>query len=407
MCATVSENPASLLGRGLGRYGSDMRAINRLSARSVAAHKEPGLYPDGQGLYLRVGKGKRWVYVFQWRGKRREMGLGSADAVSLAEAREAAGEARAQVRRGVDPIAMREVAKAAGKTFGDVADDFIAAKKAGWRNAKHRQQWTNSLATYAKKLRDMPVSEITTDDVLEVLKPIWTTKPETASRVRGRVENVLDAAKAQRLRTGENPAAWRGNLAHLLPTRSKLTRGHQRALSYDKAPAFWAELVGRSGVAVKALQFTILTAARTSEVLGARWEEIDLDNAIWTIPANRTKTAVIHRVPLTKSALAVLELARPLTADFVFPGPGNPTLSTGAMSAVLKRMKVNATVHGFRSTFRDWAGDCTDFPREIIETALAHRLGSAVERAYRRGDALEKRRQLMKAWSDHLHIKSS
>lgn len=383
-----------------------MRSSNRLTALSVKSKTEPGLYADGHGLYLRVGKGRRWVFIYQWRGKRKEMGLGSADQVPLAEAREAAHEARSQLRKGVDPIDARDAQKTAGVTFGQVADAYIEAKKEGWRNAKHRQQWTNSLNEYADDLRGIPVADITTDHVLKVLKPIWTEVPETASRVRGRIENILDAAKAQRLRTGENPAAWRGNLSHLLPPKRKLTRGHQRALAYDKAPAFWSALIQQSGVAPKALQFTILTACRTSEVLGARWDEIDEAKAVWTIPANRTKTATIHRVPLTKPAMAILKELKPLGTDFVFPGPGKATLSTGAMSAVLKRMKVDATVHGFRSTFRDWAGDQTGHPREIVEEALAHRVGSAVERAYRRGDALEKRRELLSDWAKFVGLKS-
>jgi integrase len=379
-----------------------MRSINRLNARSVAALADPGLYADGQGLYLKIGKGRRWVFIFQWRGKRREMGLGSAGEVSLADARLAASEARSSVRRGVDPIEKRDEQAVSVATFGSVADAYVKAKESGWRNAKHRQQWTNSLATHATRLRDLPVAEVTTDDVLAVLKPIWTTMPETASRVRGRIENVLDAAKAQRLRTGENPAAWRGNLVHLLPKRGKLTRGHQRALGYDGAPVFWAALQQRSGVAAQALQFTILTATRTSEALGATWNEVDLDAAVWTVPAERTKTADQLRVPLSDAALEVLSAVRPLGDTFIFPSPRNLSLSTGAMSALLKRMKVDATVHGFRSTFRDWAGDRTAYSREVVEAALGHRVGSAVERAYRRGDALAKRASLMADWANYL-----
>lgn len=379
-----------------------MRTTNRLTALRVKAITKPGLYADGQGLYLRVGKGRRWVFIHQWRGKRREMGLGSADEVSLADARGAVRDARDQIRKGADPIATRTGEKAAGVKFGQVAEAYIASQEAGWRNAKHRKQWTNSLAEYAKGLFEVPVADITTEHVLKVLKPIWTKKSETASRVRGRIENILDAAKAKGLRSGENPAAWRGNLKHLLPPRQRLTRGHQRALAYDAAPAFWAALDQQSGVAGKALQFAILTAARTSEVLGAQWAEVDLQTGVWTIPAERTKTATVHRVPLSRSALAILETVKPLAGDYIFPGPGRPTLSTGAMSAVLKRMKVDATVHGFRSTFRDWAGDRTDHPREVIEAALAHRVGSPVERAYRRGDALEKRRAVLADWESYL-----
>ena len=376
-----------------------MALINRLTSRTVDTKSTPGMHPDGQGLYLRIGKGKRWVYVYQWQGKRREMGLGPALGSNLAQARRDAASAREMVRRGVDPIAARQAEKRVGITFGEVADAYIQSHKDGWRNAKHRQQWTNTLATYAVSLRPLPVADVTTADVLSVLRPIWTAKPETASRVRGRIENILDAAKAQGLRTGENPAAWRGNLAHLLPKRSKLTRGHHRALPYARMPSFWQALDARMGVAAKALQFTILTAARTSETLGARWSEMDLQSGVWTVPPERTKTAKLHRVPLSAEALAILEGVRPFGGEFVFPtARGNP-LSNASMDAVLKRMRVDATVHGFRSTFRDWAGEETNFTREVVEQALAHKVGDEVERAYRRGDALEKRRAVMKAWA--------
>lgn len=379
-----------------------MTQINRLTSRAVQSQNEPGLYPDGQGLYLRVGKGKRWVYIFHWRGKRREMGLGPASGANLAGARRAASKARESAKQGIDPINARNEERSAGVTFGEVADAHIALKEAGWRNSKHRQQWKNTLETYASGLRQKPVAEITTDDVLSVLRPIWTEKSETASRLRGRLENILDAAKAQRLRSGENPAAWRGNLAHLLPKRSKLSRGHQRAVPYERMPEFWNHLIERSGVAAKALQFTILTAARTSEVLGALWTEIDWTKGVWVVPANRTKSGEAHRVPLPPAALAILEALRPLGSTFIFPSSSKKPLSTAAMSAVLKRMKVQGTVHGFRSSFRDWAGDCSSHPREIVEAALAHKIGNAVERAYRRTDALEKRKSLMSDWADYL-----
>ena len=381
-----------------------MAQINRLSSRTIDTKNAPGLHPDGQGLYLRIGKGKRWVFLFQWQGKRREMGLGPASGSNLAQARRDAATAREMVRNGIDPIAARQADRCAGVTFGEVADSYIASHKEGWRNPKHRQQWTNTLATYAVDLRPLPVAEITTAEVLGVLRPIWTTKPETASRVRGRIENILDAAKARGLRAGENPAAWRGNLAHLLPRRRKLTRGHHRALHYEHMPTFWSDLLARTGVATKALQFTILTAARTSETLGARWSEIDTQAAIWNVPAERTKTGKLHRVPLSAQAMAILKEVRPLGAELVFPTPDGGRLSGAAMDAVLKRMKVDATVHGFRSTFRDWAGEETDFAREVVEQALAHKVGSDVERAYRRGDAIEKRRAVMSAWAEFVAI---
>lgn len=399
MSTAVAGNLFPLLGRVLGRYRADMAQINRLSSRSVDTKTEPGFYPDGQGLYLRIGKGKRWVYLFQWRGKRREMGLGPAAGSNLAQARREALKAREMVREGVDPIEARRAEKSLGTTFGEVADDFIAAQREGWRNAKHRQQWTNTLATYAAKLRPLPVADITTADVLSVLRPIWMGKPETASRVRGRIERILDAAKAKGLRSGENPAIWRGNLAHLLPKRRKLTRGHHRALSYERMLAFWSDLSGRSGIAARALQFTILTAARTSETLGAKWEEIDLEKGVWTVPAERMKAAKEHRVPLSAPALAILKEVRSLGSAYVFPSVDGGQLSRAAMHAVLRRMAVDATVHGFRSTFRDWAGEETTHPRELVEHALAHLVGSAVERAYRRGDALERRRAVMESWA--------
>ncbi len=379
-----------------------MAKSTRLTAAFVKSAK-PGRYGDGNNLYLKVDTGKRWLFLFRLDGRSREMGLGSAHAVTLAEARDLAAEAKRLVSRGIDPIEERKRASARGKTFGAVADEFIETKGSAWRNPKHRQQWTNTLKAYAESLRDMPVADITTTHVLDVLKPIWSDKPETASRVRGRIENILDAAKAQGLRTGENPAAWRGNLAHLLSRRAKLTRGHQRALPYSEMPDFWNELCGRSGTAAMALRFTILTAARTNEVLGATWSEVNLTDTIWTVPAERMKGGKPHRVPLAAEAVSILEEMQALSGTYVFPASGaNQRLSSAAMSAVLKRMKVDATVHGFRSTFRDWAGDTTDHPREVIEAALAHQIGSGVERAYRRGDALEKRSLLLEEWSTYI-----
>lgn len=363
---------------------------------------EPGLYPDGLGLNLRVGKGKRWVLVYHWRGKRREMGLGSATGKNLGLARRNAQEAREKIRAGIDPITHRNAAQLKGVTFGEVADDFIASKSQAWRNSKHTDQWGNTLTAYASRLKTMAVSDITTDDVLLVLRPIWQSIPETASRVRGRIENILDAAKARGLRNGENPAAWKGNLAHLLPPRGRLTRGHHKAVAYEQMPDFWARLIAASGVASKALQFTILTAARTSETRGAVWGEIDWERRIWTIPAERMKAGVPHRVPLSAEALAVLTEMRALSGNYIFPAHSGGQLSLNAMSSVLRRLSVDATVHGFRSSFRDWAGEETEFARDIIEHALAHTVGSKVERAYRRGDALERRRAVMNDWGRYI-----
>ena len=259
----------------------------------------------------------------------------------------------------------------------------------------------STLATYAAPLRTMPVDTVSTDDVLSVLKPIWTEKPETASRVRGRIEKVLDAAKAKGFRAGENPARWRGHLDHLLPRPSKLTRGHHAAMPYEEVPAFIASLRERDALAAVALELCILTAARSGELLGMRWDEIDLQNAVWSLPAGRMKAGRPHRVPLSTRAVAILrKLEKSKRGEFVFAGhaPGRP-LSNMAMDMLLRRMNVDVTVHGFRSSFRDWAGNETPSPREVVETALAHVIGDKAEQAYRRSDALEKRRKLMEAWA--------
>lgn len=380
-----------------------MASINVLTHKFVQTVTERGKHRDGPNLYLRVGDGKRWVFIYQWQGRSVEMGLGSASEVRLAEVREMAEKARASLRQGLDPRMARKAAVPTTKTFWEVYETYRETKVSALSNAKHRQQWTNTLSAYAAPLKDRPVDSITAHDVLAVLKPIWASKPETASRVRGRIEAVLDAAKVMGLRSGENPAAWKGNLAHLLPAPRKLTRGHHRALAYADAPEFVKALRERSGVAARALEFAVLTVLRTREVVGARWDEIDWEKAVWTVPAGRMKAKKVHRVPLSPQALALLRELQPLGSSYVFPGGvRNATLSTAAMDAVLKRMKVDGTVHGFRSTFRDWAGETTDHAREVIEAALAHEIGSAVERAYRRGDALEKRKKLMCAWAEYL-----
>lgn len=380
-----------------------MASINVLTHKFVQAVAERGKYRDGPNLYLRVGDGKRWVFIYQWQGKSVEMGLGSAGDVKLADVRDAAEKARAVLRQGVDPRVARKASEPETRTFWEVYETYRETKVSALSNAKHRQQWTNTLATYAAPLRDRPVDSITAYDVLGVLKPIWNAKPETASRVRGRIEAVLDAAKVMGLRSGENPATWKGNLAQLLPAPKKLTRGHHRALAFVAVPEFMKALRGRSGVAARALEFAVLTTLRTREVIGARWDEIDWQKAVWIVPAGRMKAKKAHRVPLSPQALALLRELQPLGGDYVFPGgPRKAMLSTAAMDAVLKRMKVDGTVHGFRSTFRDWAGETTDHAREVIEAALAHEIGSAVERAYRRGDVLEKRMKLMCEWADYL-----
>jgi len=335
------------------------------------------------------------------------MGLGSAATISLPEARERCGEARRRVAEGVSPIEARRTATAGAlgpKTFGAVATELIDGLEAGWKNPKHRQQWRNTLTTHAASLWDRPVTEIGTDDVLKVLQPIWTRTPETASRTRGRIERVLDAAKARGFREGDNPARWRGHLALFLPNRRK-SNGHHAAMPFAEIAEFIDELRRHDTTASLALEFTILTAARSGETLGACCCEMDLDRRIWTVPVERMKAGKPHRVPLSGPAIDLLNSLQVSDRDpdaFVFPGMRyRRPLSNMAMEMVLRRMKLEQyTVHGFRSTFRDWAGDETDFPREVIEAALAHTVGNQVERAYRRGDAFEKRRALMNAWGE-------
>ncbi len=382
----------------------------RLTARKVQTAK-PGKYSDGGNLYLVVSRSefRKWVFRFRWRGAAKEMGLGSASVVSLADARENAAAARRKIARGLNPIEDRK--RDSGiPTFGDMADTVREALSAGYRNEKHKAQWKSTLATYAAPLRTKPVDTINTDDVLAVLKPIWTLIPETASRVRGRIEKVLDAAKAKGFRHGENPARWRGHLDHLLPKLSKLTRGHHAAMSYEDVADFIGELRTRQATAALALEFCILTAARTGEVLGARWSEIDFHKKLWTLPADRMKAGREHRVPLSSRAVSILkQLQNPEGSEFVFPGkkPRKP-LSSMAIEMVLRRMGIEkATVHGFRSSFRDWAGNVTNFPREVLETALAHVIGDKAEQAYRRSDAIDKRRRLMDAWADYCEPEKS
>jgi integrase len=383
------------------------------SARSVETAK-PGKHRADRKLYLLVSATgtKKWVLRYTLRGRAREMGLGSADDVTLAEARTAAATARLALAKGIDPIEERAAARRNGDvlTFGALADDVRESLSAGFRNDKHKAQWRSTLETYAAPLRAKSVNTITTDDVLGVLKPIWQDKPETASRVRGRIEKVLDAAKAKGHRTTDNPARWRGHLDHLLPRRSKLARGHHAAMPYAEVAAFVARLREREATAALALEVCILTAARSGEVLGCRWPEIDLDQKIWTVPAERMKAGREHRVPLSARAVAILKmLAEARTGEYVFPGyrRGKP-LSNMAMEMMLRRMEVtDATVHGFRSSFRDWAGNVSHFPREIIEGALAHVIGDKAEQAYRRSDALAKRRKVMDAWAAYCEPKQA
>jgi len=373
-----------------------------LTVRKIETAK-PGKYGDGANLYLVVSEtgAKKWVLRFTWRGKPKEMGLGSATGVSLADAREKAATARRTIAKGINPIEERK-RDGSIPTFGEVADDVRQSLSQGFRNEKHKAQWKSTLENYAAPLRAKPVDIIGTDDVLAVLKPIWTTKAETASRVRARIEKVLDGAKAKGFRDGENPARWRGHLDHLLPRPSKLARGHHAAMPYEDVAAFIVKLRKREASAAQALELCILTAARSGEILGMQWSEIDLDTKVWTVPANRMKAGREHRVPLSPRAVAILRQLEKLKAgEFVFPGQArNKPLSNMAMEMILRRMKIeNATVHGFRSSFRDWAGNVSNFPREVVETALAHVIGDKAEQAYRRRDALEKRRSLMDDWA--------
>ncbi len=382
--------------------------LHRLSARAVATARGPALLSDGGGLYLRVSdKGaKSWVFIHRVGTKRSEIGLGSLNGVALAKARELATECRALVADGKNPQAARSAANAI-PTFGEMADAFIAAMAGKWKSEKHAAQWRMTLTNYAKPLRHLPVNEIGVENVLACLKPHWERRPETAQRLRGRIERVLNAAKAAGHRQGENPAAWRGHLENLLPARTKLSRGHHPALPFAEIPDFILKLRQRDGVAPLALEFLILTAARSGEVRCAKWEEFDLPSKIWTIPAARMKGGRTHRVPLTDRALEILEVIRRMRRedDLVFPGikRGAP-LSDMTLAAVLRRMKfpqAKASTHGFRSSFKDWATETTSFPNEISEAALAHISGDATERAYRRGDVLARRRELMGAWAKY------
>lgn len=383
------------------------RSINRLTPRGIAALSKPGLHADGGGLYLQINPNgaKSYCYVWRHRGVRKQMGLGPILTTTLGEAREAADAARRMVAKGLNPIEERKLARAVGVTFGQEADELLASLAPGWSNPKHKYQWERALTVQAAPLRPLAVADVTTEDVLDVLKPLWSTTPETASRLRGRIERVLDAAKAKGRRTGENPARWKGHLALLLPKRQKLTRGHHPAMPFAAMPDFMARLKDRPALAARALEFTILTAGRTSEVLFARAPEFDLAHKVWVCPAERMKMKVEHRVPLCDRALAIvteLLAERPEGSDLVFAKADGEALSTQAMSALLERMGEDAySVHGFRSTFRDWAGECTAFSDSVAEAALAHQLGDETERAYRRGDAFQKRIKLMAAWGGY------
>lgn len=392
---------------------------NFLTTRKVESEKRPGYYADGNGLYLQVASHsdsitKSWVFRYSFGGKRRDMGLGSVKLLSLEDARIKAIEYKRMARiKLIDPIEARTaekqaafIKKAKTITFADAADKCIKAKEHGWRNIKHAQQWRNTLQTYAYPVfGDLSVQSIDISLVLKVLEPIWITKTETATRLRGRIANVLDWATVSGFREGNNPAKWTGNLDQVLasPDKLQITK-HHAALPYQEIGQFMQALRKQDGVAAIALQFLILTACRTSEVLAATWEEIDFSTKVWTIPADRMKAAKVHTVPLSDVAIDLLKRQRDYAiGEHVFPGLSKRKfLSNTAMLALLKRMgRGDLTAHGFRSTFRDWAAESTAFPREAAEMALAHAIENKVEAAYRRGDLLEKRRQLMNAWADY------
>lgn len=400
-----------------------VRGIQRLSALRVEKLKEPGYHADGAGLWLQVTASgtKSWIFRFMLAGRAREMGLGAVHTIGLAEARIRAAECRKLLLDGIDPIEARNATKQARRisaskvlTFDEAAKAYIASHRAGWKNAKHAEQWENTLATYVSPvIGGYHVENISTALVRKVLDPIWQTKSETAARVRGRIESILDYwAATMEVHHYANPARWKGHLENLLPHRKEMAgagvkaakREHHAALPYTEIGGFFVSLREQTGIAAKALEFTILTAARTSEAIGARWDEIDFKAQAWTVPAERMKAKKEHRSPLSGRAIEILrELSKIKQGEFVFPGRSNDSaLSNMAMLQLLKRMgRGDLTVHGFRSTFRDWAAEQTNYPREVAEMALAHTVGDKVEAAYRRGDLFEKRRRMMEDWATY------
>ena len=394
--------------------------MGKLTAKQVES-LGPGMHNDGGGLYLQVGTGaaRSWIYRFKLHNRQRDLGLGSAAAIPLKRARELAAAARQLRAEGIDPLAVREEKRAAERidsikraSFKECAEKYQAAHEGGWKNAKHRQQWRNTLATYAYPIiGPLPVQDINTSLVLEVLEPIWRQKPETASRVRGRIETVLDYASARGIRQGDNPARWRGHLAHMLPAPSKVREvRHHPAMPYGELPAFIKGLRQRPSISARALEFLILTVARAGEAVHPRWSEINKNDRVWTVPAGRMKGRKEHRVPLSADAVAVLESLPhddDRLHDWVFPGLRG-SLTEAALDKILALMGDwrdrdgrSVTVHGFRSTFRDWAAETTAYPNHVVEMCLAHTIGDKVEAAYRRGDLFEKRRRLMDEWAKY------
>lgn len=389
------------------------RKAAELPPLSINRLKEPGLWAVGgvAGLYLHVNaRGARsWILRVVVGDKRRDMGLGGYPDIGVADARQKAREARLKIEQGVDPILLRKQAKselmalqATDKTFEQAAGEYIKIHADSWSNDKHRKQWESTLAAYAfPVVGKLSLRHIRQEHILKILEPIWTTKTETATRVRGRMESILDWAKVKGLRSGENPAAWKGHLDHMLPAPTRLKKiEHLTAVPVREMPGFMVKLRQAAGIAAQALEFLILTAARSGEVRGITWEEVSLDDALWIVPAERMKMKKEHRVPLSNRAVDILKSPPRIDGNpLVFPAPRGSQMSDATMSAVLKRMNVDATVHGFRSSFRDWCGDYTNYPRDLAEQCLAHGADDPVEAAYRRGDALERRREIMNEWS--------
>ena len=391
------------------------KLAKELQALTVSKLTAPGLHFVGcvQGLALQVIGGSRaWVLRATIAGKRRDMGLGPYPEVTLAKAHAKASEARELIRQGVDPIQRQQAAQSAMRaavaealTFKDCAEKYIGAHRAGWKSAKHAQQWENTLVQHAYPvLGDLLVRDVKLAHVLAVLEPIWTTKTETASRLRGRMESVLDWAKGRGYRSGDNPAAWKGTLSAHLPAPGRVAKiDHHAALPVADVGAFMVRLRDAEGMGARALEFVILTAARSGEVRGAMWSEFDIEAKVWAVPASRMKAGKEHRVPLSAEALALLQaLPRTAATEFVFPAPRGGSLSDMTLTAVLRRMQVPAVPHGFRSTFRDWASERSTYPRDVAEMALAHAIGDKVEAAYRRGDLFQKRALMMADWAQFL-----